>query len=185
MRVGLLGGTFDPPHVGHLAAAQALRRCLGLVEVWLVPTGDPCHKTPAASAGDRLNLCRLAAADHSAVQVSSIEVDRLGPSFSVDTVLAVRSKTGTVPVVAVGDDVDPSSWMHADTVRENAEFAVITRNRGPVVSAWADHQIVMSDAVVSSTEVRRILGSGGDPGWRLPRAVHAAIRADGLYGAVA
>src|ERR671936_2486269 len=85
-RVGVLGGTFDPIHLGHVAAARAAMRCARLDELLLVPAGRPPHRPQAsASAEDRLAMTRLAAAGDDHVSVSEIEVRRGGRSYTVDT----------------------------------------------------------------------------------------------------
>ena len=87
MRVGILGGTFNPPHVGHLVCAQEAHARLGLDVVVLVPTGMPPHKQVDADPGaeQRLELCRLAPAKDERLAVSAMEVEREGPSCTVDT----------------------------------------------------------------------------------------------------
>jgi nicotinate-nucleotide adenylyltransferase len=87
-RVGVLGGTFDPVHVGHVAAAEGAAGALGLARVVLVPAGAPPHKLalPRAGAADRLAMARLAVADRPGLGVSDVETRREGPSYTVDTV---------------------------------------------------------------------------------------------------
>ena len=90
MRLGVLGGTFDPMHIGHVAAAEAALECANLDEVVFVPTGNPPHRPPAeASPLQRLEMCRLATADNPRFAVSDIEVKREGLSYTLDTLWAL------------------------------------------------------------------------------------------------
>ncbi|HEX6548721.1 MAG TPA: nicotinate-nicotinamide nucleotide adenylyltransferase, partial [Candidatus Dormibacteraeota bacterium] len=85
-RIGVVGGTFDPIHLGHLAVAVGALRCAGLDEVLLVPAGTPPHRpAPVAGADDRLAMARRAVEDMPGLSVSEVEVSRSGPSFTVDT----------------------------------------------------------------------------------------------------
>jgi nicotinate-nucleotide adenylyltransferase len=92
VKVGVLGGTFDPVHLGHLAMAEAARESLDLEEVILVPAGRPITKTPGrvTSSEHRLEMLRLAASGSPYLSVSTIEIERPGPSYTVDTVTELR-----------------------------------------------------------------------------------------------
>ena len=94
--VGILGGTFDPIHIGHLAIAEEAREALGLERVLFVPAGLPPHKPDRRSrpAEDRLAMVRLAIAGNPAFALSRIELDRAGPSYTVDTLEALRDERG-------------------------------------------------------------------------------------------
>jgi nicotinate-nucleotide adenylyltransferase len=96
-RVGVLGGTFDPIHVGHVAVAQAARRELGLHEVLVIPAGTPPHKigVAMAPARDRLAMVELATAGEEGLRPSRIEIDRPGPSWTIDTVTGLLEAART------------------------------------------------------------------------------------------
>ncbi|MDI3269115.1 MAG: adenylyltransferase/cytidyltransferase family protein, partial [Bacillota bacterium] len=85
-RIGLMGGTFDPIHVGHLVAADAARHALDLETVLFIPSGAPPHKreAPEATAEQRFEMVLLATLDHPRFEASRVEVDRPGPSFTID-----------------------------------------------------------------------------------------------------
>src|SRR3954454_5620559 len=93
-RIGLLGGTFNPPHVGHMLCAQAALEGLGLDRVLLLPVHTPPHKRLAEEPGveHRLALCRLASTDAAGIEVSRVEVDRPGPSYTIDTLRALHER---------------------------------------------------------------------------------------------
>lgn len=110
-RVGMLGGTFDPIHVGHVAVAQAARSELDLDEVLVVPAGQPPHKLDVAMApaADRLAMVELALADETGLRASRIEIDRAGPSWTIDTVTALHESAR-----AEGHDLDLTIILSAD-----------------------------------------------------------------------
>jgi nicotinate-nucleotide adenylyltransferase len=97
MKIGVLGGTFDPVHLGHIMMAEEARKSLGLKEVLLVPAGQPMTRSNEriTSAEHRLRMLRLAAAGSPHLKVSTIEVERPGPSYTVDTITELRRKYGS------------------------------------------------------------------------------------------
>ena len=131
MRLGVLGGTFDPMHLGHLAAAEAAIDCADLDQVVFVPTGTPPHRPPAVASGDqRLEMCRLAAAGDPCFTVSDIELRRSGPSYTLDTLLALRGANPHAEMFLVlGWDAASQlrSWHRPDEVLALAPVIVVTR----------------------------------------------------------
>lgn len=131
--VGILGGTFNPPHLAHLVCASEARAQLALERVVLVPTGVPPHKPIEQEPGraHRLEMCRLAAGGHSDwLAVSSIEVDRDGPSYTVDTLRQIHaSQPGDELTFIVGGDMAWSlpSWHEPEAILELASVAVAER----------------------------------------------------------
>jgi nicotinate-nucleotide adenylyltransferase len=96
MKIGVLGGTFDPVHLGHISMAEEARDALGLDEVILAPAGQPMSKVnqPITPAEHRINMLRLAVKDKTGLSVSTIETERPGPSFTIDTITALQQKYG-------------------------------------------------------------------------------------------
>jgi nicotinate-nucleotide adenylyltransferase len=130
--IGVLGSAFNPPHLGHLALAQEAAWQLGLDEVVLVPTGDAPHKRIADDPGRevRMEMTRLAAADDSRFSVSSLEVDREGPSYTYETLEALaeeRADTQLVFVMGADAAVGLESWRNPERVVELASLAVARR----------------------------------------------------------
>ena len=128
----MLGSAFNPPHLGHLALAQEALWQLGLSEVILVPTGDAPHKRIADDPGRelRMTMTRLAAADDSRFSVSSLEVDREGPSYTYETLELLAEERGDTELVFVmGADaaVGLESWRNPERVVELARLAVARR----------------------------------------------------------
>jgi len=132
-RIGILGGTFNPPHLAHLVCASEARFQLSLDRVVLVPTGVPPHKPMDQEPGPahRLAMCRLAAAGHREwLEVSAIEVERDGPSYTVDTLRQIHaSQPGDELTFIVGGDMAWSlpAWHEPEAILDLASFAVAER----------------------------------------------------------
>lgn len=190
-RIGLMGGTFDPIHVGHLAIADRARAELGLDVVVFVPAGDPWQKRAVASAEDRCEMVRLAIADMPGFEVSRIEVDRDGPTYTVDTLRVLRAQEPDVELwFLLGADslAGLPTWREPEEVVRLASFAVVARAgsavEAPDVTGLSLRVVPMDEIAVSSTDIRARLGRGV-PVEGLPPAVEGYIRARGLYGAAA
>jgi nicotinate-nucleotide adenylyltransferase len=194
VRMGVFGGTFDPPHVGHQHAIEASRRALGLDELRVVVAGDPWQKSAnghMTSAHHRLAMARLAFEPMGGVVVDDCEVGRPGPSYTVDTLEALASP-GVTLVLVLGADAAAGlgSWhRHAD-LPALAELAVVTRSPEdvpeamtvvPAAWAWRLHRIDMDPVAVSSTDVRRRLRAGEDLSGVVEPQVVAYVRSHGLY----
>lgn len=133
MKTGVLGGTFNPPHLGHLHAAQCARTALQLDRVLFIPTNIPPHKSlPAqtASAADRCEMVRLLIADEPWARLDTQEVDRGGASYTVDTLRALHGRGETDLFLIVGTDMLLSFdriWRAPDEIAQLATLAVCAR----------------------------------------------------------
>ena len=199
-RIGILGGTFDPPHLGHLLVAETARVALNLESVLFVPAGEPWLKsgqriTPAIH---RLRMVQLAIADNPGFCVSDCEIQRTGASYTVDTLRELRS---AYPQSAdfyfiVGSDVLDQfhRWKEPDCILELCRLAVIERPGGPAdgVDVLSERfpDAVASGAVVSvdgprvdfsASELRRILAEGKSVRYQIPDAVAEYIKQRQLY----
>jgi nicotinate-nucleotide adenylyltransferase len=131
--LGILGGTFNPPHLAHLVCASEARWQLGLAGVVLVPTGVPPHKDIDLEPGarHRLEMCRLAVGDHvDWMEVSALEVERDGPSYTVDTLREIHAtRPGDELTFIVGGDMAWSlpSWREPEAILSLASMAVAER----------------------------------------------------------
>ena len=199
-RVGILGGAFNPPHLGHLLLAQEARARLGLDRVLLVPFGQAPHRVVAADpgAGERLRLAELAAAGDDRLGVSAIEVDRPGPSYMADTLTLLReTDPGTDLTLILGADQATrlSTWHEPRRVLELARVAVADREgigRDDVVAALdglpgceAIEGFPLPRIDVSSTIVRERVAAGLPVRYLVPDAVADHIATRGLYAGVA
>ena len=124
----ILGGTFDPVHVGHLHAARAVRRELGLDSVTLVLSARPPHRSATASAEDRWRMLELAAAGDAGIETSDLELQRRGPSYSIDTIEAFRARGETVVWILGSDGLDAfRTWHRYEAFAAACHLAVMAR----------------------------------------------------------
>ena len=198
MRLGVLGGVFNPPHIGHLVLAQEALARLELDRVVLVPVAEAPHRAveqdPGAQA--RLHMCELATAGDERFGVSRVELDRPGPSYTVDTLRALRERSpGDELVLLLGGDQAAAlaEWREAEEVLRLATIAVAERGqsgREQVERALAGleggERAVFFDMPaigVSATLVRRRVAEGLPVRYLVPDGVVGFIEARGLYGA--
>jgi nicotinate-nucleotide adenylyltransferase len=195
--MGVVGGTFDPIHNGHLGAAEAAIECAELDEIVLVPTGTPPHRPPAvASAAQRLEMCRIAAADDPRFTVSDVEVRREGPSYSVDTLLALRGANPHAELFLVlGWDAAAlfRSWHRADEVIALAPIVVVTRpgRKAPdtkdlAAAGLQPGRVIVcerSTPAVSASQIREAVREGRSIAGLVPEAIERYIASAHLYGA--
>jgi nicotinate-nucleotide adenylyltransferase len=196
--IGIFGGTFDPPHLGHLAAAQEAREFAGLDRVLFMPTGRNPLKPdePRSSVGDRLAMTELAVAGNPAFELSRADADAGGPTYTVDLLERLRDDFGPGCELAfiVGMDVlhELHRWRAPERVLELARLLVVQRpgqeSVAPtdiderVPSASRRIEIVVTPGVaISSTELRRRVAEGRSIRYLVPDAVAAYIREHGLY----
>jgi nicotinate-nucleotide adenylyltransferase len=189
-----MGGTFDPPHVGHVAAARAAIDGLGLDRLLLVVANDPWQKSgqrEVSTAEDRYALTEALARAVPGAEASRLEIDRGGPSYSVETVeeLLAGARVGGLPVelfLVIGADLVPEleSWHRSADLRRLVTLAVVSRPTGtaPVAPpgwrvAWVDGPQV----AVSSSEVRERLAAGVPVDDVVPEEVVHCIRRRALY----
>jgi nicotinate-nucleotide adenylyltransferase len=196
-RLGLLGGTFNPPHIGHLVCAQEAWSQLGLDEVLLVPVHTPPHKEAPDDPGveARVELCELAVAGDPRLGVSRVDADVPGASWTVDTLgrLHERHPEHALTFI-VGGDVARSlpSWREPEAILELAELGVAEREdvrRADILEALAGLRGVperirffdMPRLDVSSTAVRRRAAAGQPIRYLVPDQVAAAVQRNGIY----
>jgi nicotinate-nucleotide adenylyltransferase len=192
-RVGLLGGTFDPPHLAHLAAAAAARHDLELDEVWFVPAARPPHKRSRrlSPARTRLALLRCALAGLAGFRILPLELGRRGPSYTVDTLEELRRRHPRHEWwLVVGADMlaDLPNWRDPERVVELAGIAVVPRPgtpaRRPRGLRAACVRIVDAPALeISSTDLRARVARGASIRFLVPAAVERYVRRHGLYRA--
>jgi len=137
MRLGLVGGTFDPVHLGHLDIALAAQRALALDEVWLVPSATPPHRhPPGASAAHRLAMVTMAADGLAHLAAADIEIDRPGPSYTVDTIdgLLRNGHRGRDVFFITGADAfgGIATWKDYPHLLDRCHFVVVSRPGAPV-----------------------------------------------------
>lgn len=192
MRIGVYGGTFDPPHVGHLLLAADARESLTLDRLIFIPAGAQPFKIdtpPIASPADRLEMLRLAVADDANYQVDDAEINRKGLSYTVDTLEHLSTRYPAAKLfLLLGEDALASfdKWRDPGRIRELATLAVMRRSNGSggkVGKPFSDGVVEVSArrVDVSSTEIRARLKAGKSIKGFVPESVERFIEARGLY----
>lgn len=188
MRLGVLGGTFDPPHIGHLLAASDAFEALSLDRLSFVPAAVPPFKsrTVQATAEQRLHMLELTIGEDRRFEPSRLELDRDGLSFTVDT-LAALAAPGASLFLLIGEDLATqiASWRDATRIAELARIVVLVRGAAAAPSALESVLPMMRVATrrvdVSSTEIRDRVRTGRPIHGFVTDAVAAFIDAAGLY----
>lgn len=187
-RIGVLGGTFDPLHHGHLATAADVRHALGLDRVLLVVAGDPWQKRGrvVASAEDRLALTRAGVAGIDGVEASAIEVEREGASVTADTLEALAAPGRELFLVLGADAVaNMGTWRRLEDTKALATVVVVERagdlDVHPPGEGWRVVHVRVPRLDISSTDLRARLAAGRPVDGLVPPGAISEIRARGLY----
>ncbi|MFC5703714.1 nicotinate-nucleotide adenylyltransferase [Cohnella faecalis] len=193
-RIGLLGGTFDPVHYGHLLAAESAREAAKLDEVWFIPTFVPPHKPkPGAGAEDRVAMLQTAIALCPEFRVEPIELGRKETSYTIETVVTLQELHPDCQFYwIVGSDMvkDLPNWRKVEELAERIAFIGLERpgeplgdTELPVFIRRKLHRASMPPIGVSSSEIRRRVKDGGSIRFMVPGEVAEHIRRCGLYEA--
>ena len=192
--IGLMGGTFDPVHVGHLAIAEEARDALGLDRILFVPAGTPPHKpaSEVTATDHRVAMVELAIADNPDFELSRIEVDRPGPSYTVDTVEQLAEDAEVTVILSAETFRELPTWHEPERLFEAAFVAVVPREGYPAPDpGWLATAFPgREDRVrylegprlgLSSTALRARIAAGRSIRYLVPPAVASYIAANGLY----
>jgi nicotinate-nucleotide adenylyltransferase len=191
-RIGVLGGTFDPLHFGHLAVALDVRHELGLDRVLLVVANDPWQKsgrraiTPAKA---RLAMVAAAVEGLAGVEASAIEIDRGGESYTADTLETLRAMEGSAELfLIVGSDAAAGldTWKRPEVVRTAATTVVVRRagrGEGRPPAGWDHVTVDVPSLDISSSGLRERFATGRPVEALVPSQVIELVRSTGLYGA--
>jgi nicotinate-nucleotide adenylyltransferase len=196
----VLGGTFDPVHLGHLILADEARGALGLDRLLLMPAAQPWRKSEreVSPARHRLAMLRLAVADNPAFDVSTLEIERGGPTFTVETLAALRAEMAAAAdlVFLLGEDalLDMPHWRDPAGILRLARLGVAARPGSPPIDFDALERelpgvmgrvemVPMPLIDISSTDIRRRVREGHSVRYLLPRTVQEYIGEHRLYQA--
>lgn len=190
-RLGLLGGTFDPVHAGHLIMAEEAVARLKLDHLFFLPARRPAHKRSRALAPveDRIAMLRLAVRGNPSLAVSRVEADRPGVTYTVDTLAALTESYPGAWYFLMGQDSleEFDTWREPDRILSMARLAVVPRGEGDHTTLRPEVRrrtvfLRMPPIGISSTEIRRRLKRGQPVRYWLPDAVLAYAMDHGLYG---
>lgn len=198
-RLGLFGGTFDPPHIGHLEVAMQVRSALSLDRVIMIVANQPWQKVgsrPISEPTDRLAMTRAAVAGLDGIEVSSMEIERGGPSFMIDTLEDLAGQfPGAELFLIVGADAAAGlhTWHRFDELAALATLVIVDRP-GETDAAdtsgwpmpWHDghgvRRLEIRTTDISSSQLRAALLEGAEDPGHLPEAVLTYIREHRMYG---
>lgn len=196
MSIGVLGGTFDPIHLGHIAAAHAARECARLDRVVFIPSAQPPHRAAAVAPPEqRLEMCRLAIAGEDAFEVSDVEVRRGGRSYTSETLAELKRLHPRDELwLILGWDAAKlfATWHRPEKVKQLASFVVVSRpgspapNSNELKSAGLDPDQVTTclrpTPDISASVLRQAIAHGESVSGKVPDAVARYIAAHRLYG---
>lgn len=195
-KVAVMGGTFDPIHHGHLFAAEEVALQLGLPHVLFMPCRQPPHKDPTAisPAEDRYRMAALAVADNARFSVSRLELERDGPSYTIETLRELQRRRGPgleITFITGADAVlEIASWREADAVLDECRLVAVHRpgyDLGKLVRVLGPERagkiapLAIKTLDISSTELRARVARGESLRYLTPEPVRAYIETHGLY----
>ena len=208
--IGILGGTFDPVHFGHLRPALEIQQLLGLEEVRLVPCNIPPHRPqPLASREQRLAMLQAAVGEHPVFRIDTREFDREGPSYMLDTLKSFREEmaaTGLCLLLGMDSFLSLPAWHRWRELIDYCHIVVMTRpgsvlpDEGEVADFIGQYRVMDAARLqtrtagmlwfhavtvldISGTQIRKLLATGKDAGFLMPREVLDMIIREGLYAA--
>ena len=198
MRLGLFGGTFDPVHIGHLVLAEQCREQCRLDQVWLIPSGRPPHKreVPLTPGKLRAEMLDFAIAGHPQFVVSRMELDREGPTYTVDTLQQLYDEDSTRELFfLMGADslADLATWREPERIAELATIVAVNRGDRPLPERAMLEQLVGAAIArrvqfvtipgidLSASDLRRRARDGRSLRYLVPRPVEIYIQQQGLY----
>lgn len=192
-RLGLMGGTFDPIHYGHLVAAEEARVALGLERVLFIPAGTPWQKErrSVTPAEQRYEMTKLAADDNEFFEISRVEMEHEGPTYTIETLRMMRetlgTETGLYFVTGADAILQILTWKDPKEALELATFVAVSR---PGHDLHELSELGVSDRVmrleipalaISSTDIRRRVAEGRPIRYLVPEQVRRYIEEQGLY----
>ena len=191
LRLGVMGGTFDPIHNGHLVAASEVAAALELDEVLFVPTGQPWQKADVTETSNRYLMAEIATAANPRFKVSTVDIDRAGPTYTVDTLrdLSLQHPDADFFFITGADAVTSiAGWKDSDDLWSLAKFVAVTRPGHqldlPEAPEGAIQVLEIPALAISSTDIRERVLSGKPIWYLVPDGIVQFIAKHGLYGGV-
>ncbi|MDQ0231565.1 nicotinate-nucleotide adenylyltransferase [Metabacillus malikii] len=186
-KIGILGGTFDPPHFGHLLIASEVLNELQLNEIWFMPNQIPPHKQEKqfSTSEHRYNMLKLAIDKHDHFKIETIELHRDGPSYTYDTLCLLREKYPSYTFYfIIGADMIEflPKWYKVDEILELATFVGVKRFGHQTISPYPIKKIDIPQIDVSSTLLRKRIRTNKPTDYLMPDVVKKYIEENHLYG---
>ncbi len=191
-RIGIFGGTFDPPHLGHLIAAEEIRQDFSLQKIFFVPSARPPHKLDLLLTGAacRLEMTSLATRDNPGFAVSDVEIQRPGPSYTVDTIGEFKKRYGSdieIYFIMGADSIfEIRTWKNPEVLFQLCKVIVTSRPGFPLDEVDTDlrNKVTLAEIThidISSTDIRRRVREGKSIRYFVPGQVEAYVRSRNLY----
>lgn len=185
-KIGILGGTFDPPHIGHLIIAEEVRIALELEEVWFIPTSTPPHKNQAKSETQhRVRMTGLAIESNPYFKLNTIEIERSGKSYTIDTIKSLHSLHPDCDFYfIIGADMVEylPNWDRIEELVQLVQFVGVKRSGFLLESPYDILTVDIPFVDVSSTQLRKWLMENRSVKYIVPEKVDAYIKGERLYG---
>lgn|SRR5690625_4480664 len=184
-KIGILGGTFDPPHIGHILIAEEVRYALSLDEIWFIPTNVPPHKqTARTTSKHRLDMIQLAIDSNKYFKVNTIELARTGKSYTIDTMKILKQQCNHLFYFIIGADMVEylPNWKQIDELMEMVQFVGVKRNTYQLETTYPIKVVDIPLIDISSSEIRRRIKEGEPFQYFLPEKVFTYIKEHHLYG---
>lgn len=183
--IGILGGTFDPPHIGHLIIAEEVRRALALEEIWFIPSYEPPHKAEATiNAKTRLNMLSLAIENNCSFKINPIEIQRKEKSYTIHTMeILTQQYPQTNFYFIIGADMVEylPNWYKIDELIELVTFVGVEREGFSVKSSYPILTVKIPMINISSSMLRERLRKGESAQYLIPDKVYRYIKENRLY----
>ncbi|MGM0874342.1 MAG: nicotinate-nucleotide adenylyltransferase [Bacillota bacterium] len=186
-KIGILGGTFDPPHFGHLLIASEVLHSMQLSEIWFIPNQIPPHKQSDhfTDSKHRLNMLKLAIKDHQQFKIETIELERNGPSYTYDTLCLLREQfpDNSFYFIIGADMIEYlPKWYKIDEVIDLVTFVGVKRSGYETKTKYRVIEVEIPLFDVSSTMLRNRLNANENTAYLLPEDVKRYIEGNHLYG---
>ena len=186
-RIGILGGTFDPPHIGHLIIANEVLSAFDLDEIWFMPNQEPPHKkkSNAIENLDRVNLLKQAISGHPSFKAELIELERVGPSYTYETMkILTENHKDTQFYFIIGADMIEylPKWYSIDKLLGLVQFIGVQRPAYETKSAYPILYVDVPEMEISSSLIRQRIKEGKTIRYLVPDTVRNYIEEKGLYG---
>ena len=184
-RIGILGGTFDPPHLGHLLIAEEVRINMKMKEVWFIPTYTPPHKNDAkTTASNRIHMLKLATESNSYFKLNTIEIERAGKSYTLDTMEILKEQYPDKEFYfIIGADMVEylPNWYKVDELFSLVNFIGVKRSGYQLKSEYPITEVEIPMVDISSTKLRKLIRSKRSVNYLIPDTVISYIKENHLY----
>lgn len=185
-KIGILGGTFDPPHIGHLIIANEVREYMELDEIRFMPNNVPPHKTKTSTTNrERFDMLTLAIGTNPYLNIDTIEWERTGPSYTIDTIKLMKEREGDSEIYfIIGADMIEylPKWKDIDELSQLVRFIGVRRPGYSTETSYPVKLVDIPEIAVSSSWIRSKISKGKTINYLVPEAVKLYIEENRLYG---